>query len=231
MEAEWEVTGLNGICRLAVAKNLQNGFEMSFTGSDAEEYLNGIWTLGTVRMWIGSVGKWRRQIVWPEIDEQIMLDAQQDVDLLFPSQAFTGLDQVFNDKQSVVYDFDNNTVEWDWDCSKVVYPFEDSTLNTYVFKYPFKQTVTETADIACFMLNCEPADVGTVWNVSVVSTDQEWFDVTKLGTECWYVSLFTDIEKSDGTVVPRGQFRKMSSESVTLKKTVSHNRVLRLYKN
>lgn len=227
-DLSWAVTSTENF-RLAVNTELPVGSEMSFAGASGGGYVNGIWKPGTVKLWISSYGTWERVAVFPESDQSIIEECEADPSLLFPDEAFTPLDHVLNDVDSLAIDYAANEIKWQWESSKVVHPEITDVLNNHVMKYPFSQTVTQEADIACLVVNAEPHEAGALWGSSVVSTEVEDVQVINRGSECWMVSLFEDMQTTDGTTIERGKFYKLTAD-VNLSKTANANRLVCLWK-
>lgn len=231
-DIHWETTGINGICRLSVATDIPVGHEMYIAGRAGETtYILG--TRGDAGAWISTKGTWKRTITYPDTLDEQLLEAQENPRLLFPEnqpQVFTPLEEAVNDLNSLAVDTDANEVSWLWKPEVTVYPEPLEVLSTHTFKYPFKQVTQTRANMACLLVNVNPDDIPTKWNATVVSSDQEDFDIQKEGTDCWYVSIFTDITKADGTNVPRGQFRKMVNPTASLVKTDVPNYVMKLWR-
>lgn len=228
---KWKAHTITSIFNFTSSSTLEVGSELAFAGDNTNSNkLNGIWSPGTVRLWLSTKGKWERKIVFPETDEQLIRSLENDINKFFPSEAFTSLDKLFNDKDSIVFDYQNNEVRWDWYPGKSVDEFLFNSLNTHVFKYPFKQKVVEESDFACLMINANPEDVGTQWDCGVISTDIKDVAVEKEGNECWFVSCFEDMETNTGKAIKTGKFYKMSSDLITLNKTENHNRILKIVK-
>lgn len=211
----WQVTS-TPYFRLAVQQELQPGAEMSFTGLDAPEPL---WTPGSIKVWAGTFGKWERRITIG--DDDVLQACKNDINNLFPAQAFSTVDPLFNNLDTVTYD-DNEAV-WMWQPTDSIYPAMEGVLNDHVSKYPFVQTVTEIANIACLI-----AHPDYTWNSSMISTNIEEFIITKKSPECWVVSLFGDQVTTSGKVLERGKFYKLTQD-ITLQKTVEHDRVVSLW--
>lgn len=227
---KWNLS-VTGNFNFTWAKNLEPESEMKFIGDNTKAYkLSDIWSPGTVRVWLSTKGKWERKIVFPETDESIIKKLENDIQRFFPQKAFTPLDEIFNDKESLVFDYENNEVRWDWYPGRQVDDFIYGCLNSYVFKYPFRQKVTEESDYACLMINAQPNEVGDIWDCAVVSTNTKDISVEKEGNECWFVSCFEDMKTDSGKEIKTGKFYKMSSDIVNLLKTENHNRVLKIIK-
>jgi hypothetical protein len=211
---------------LAVGKNIPVNSEMDFTGYVTDNYLNQIWAPGNVRLWVPNGGKWERKVSYPNADDSLIETFENDIDSFFPSEAFTPLDEILNDKSSMVFDYENNEVRWNWE-GKQVYPMIDNCLNKYVFKYPFSQKVTEEGSLACLQLN-STFEGSDRWNCKVVSTEVDDMTINREGSICWFVSCFENMETNTGTVINRGTFYKMSSWEINLKKTPLPNSLIKI---
>lgn len=213
----WRITSTSNF-RLAVQESLEPGATMSFTGTSAPEPL---WTPGSVKVWAGTHGTWERRITIGDAD---MLQAcKNDVNNLFPPEAFSSVDPLFNDLDSVVYEEDEAV--WRWSPAAQIYPEQERVLNDHVSKYPFSQTVVETANLACLI-----AHPDYTWGSSLTSTEIENFIITKRTDNCWVVSLFDNMETTDGRILDKGIFFKLTQD-VSLKKTASPNRLVCLWRS
>jgi hypothetical protein len=227
-EEGWTITK-TGLFRLAVRKGIPADSYMQFAGASGSGFVNGIWKPGTVKAWFGTEGTWSRKFTYPESDQPLMEECEQDLSQLFPAEAFCTLDHIYNDLTSVEFDYDANEVKWDWNPNQVLSPAVDGVLNNHVLKYPFVQTTKKPADIACLIVNADPQELHTIWSSAAVSTEVESVTVQAAAHDVWFVSLFTDMQTTEGKAIERGKFYRIT-KTIELQPTTERNLLVVLSK-